>query len=155
MIKKKKMQITRCDLYQSDGVVKGFEYPLHLVNDLARYNNHGSESTKAQLYSICFGNVTGLIEEEHLVDDVKISQDDTSITFAINRVKTLGHYPSEDLQLGFYPTYDNSKYLIFKYRLYKIDESNNNVEYLDKYYTMSVKNEDYNNLNIKIKIERL
>lgn len=153
-----KIQITRVDLYQSDGIVRGFDYPLHLVNDSAHYNERFGEdiiyTTKAQLYSVGFGNTMGLIEEEYLVENVEVDRDDNSITFNINRSKKLGHYPSENLYPGFYPTSDNSKYLIFKYRLYEID-SQDNVTYLDKYYTMSMPNEVFGNLNIKLKIERL
>lgn len=156
------LNVTREDIFQSDGVCNGFEYPLHLVNDSALYNleyeEHGSESiqiiTEAQLYSVGFGNTLGLMEEEYLIQDVQTSRDDTSITFNLNRVKKLGHYPSENLQLGFYPTMDNSKYLIFKYRLYKHKSDNTNI-YLDKYYTMSMPNENFGNLDIKLKIERL
>lgn len=152
---KEQIQITRVDLYQSDGVVRGFDYPLHLVNDLARYNNVGFESTKAQLYSVGFGNVLGLMEQEYLINDVLEELGDTYINLNVYRRKQLGHYPSENLQLGFYPTLDNSKYLIFKYRLYRIDETDDTVNYLDEYYTMSKPNETFGNLNVKLKLERL
>ena len=156
------LNITREDIFQSDGLCQGFEYPLHLVNDSAlydlEYEQQGNESnpviTKAQLYSIGFGNALGLMEEEYLIQDVQTARDDISITFNLNRVKKLGHYPSENLQLGFYPTMDNSKYLIFKYRLYKHKIDNTNI-YLDKYYTMSMPNENFGNLEIKLKLERL
>ena len=157
-----KMVISRVDLFQSDGICKGFEYPLHLVNDLAHYETEAKEidgfdytfETKAQLYSVGFGNNLGLMEEEILVEDAEVDRDDTSIAFNVNRIKKLGHYPSENLQLGFYPTVDNSKYLIFKYRLYR-HGSDGTDTYLDKYYTMSMPNENFGNLNIKLKIERL
>lgn len=160
-----KIQITRVDLYQSDGVAKGIEFPLHLVNDNAhyqqKYNNNVQETTMAQLYSVGFGNIIGSMEEEHLINDVLDETGDTYIKLNVNRVKKLGHYPSENLQLGFYPTLDNSKYLIFKYRLYKkIDtadefgEKTTTYEYLDKYYTMSKPNETFGDLNIKLEIER-
>lgn len=154
------ISISRVDLLQSDGVCDGIEYPLHLVNDLAfkdkvwNSTTRVDEYTKAQLYSVGFGNKLGLMEEEHTINDVEISRDDTSITFNVQRNKKVGHYPSENLQLGFYPTIDNSKYLIFKYRLYRHSSDGTNV-YLDKYYTMSVPNESFGNLNIKLKMERL
>lgn len=150
-----KIMITRVDNFQSDGICKGFDYPLHLINDMAfiDYDDNTGFSTKAQLYSIGFGNTEGLMEEEYLVDNVETDRDNTSITFNVNRTKKLGHYPSEDLHFTFYPTMDNSKYLIFKYRLYYGSDSL--YQYFDKYYTMSVKNEDFNNLEIKLKIERL
>lgn len=160
-----KIQITRVDLYQSDGVVKGLDFPLHLVNDNAHYNitynDNATEETMAQLYSVGFGNIIGSMEEEHLINDVLDETGDTYIKLNVNRVKKLGHYPSENLQLGFYPTLDNSKYLIFKYRLYKkitnIDTSGETTidyEYLDQYYTMSKPNETFGDLNIKLEIER-
>lgn len=159
-------QITRVDLYQSDGVAKGLDFPLHLVNDNAHYNitynDNVKEETMAQLYSIGFGNIIGSMEEEYLINDVLDEISDTYIKLNVNRVKKLGHYPSEDLQLGFYPTLDNSKYLIFKYRLYKkIDatdefgEITTTYEYLDEYYTMSMPNETFGDINVKLKIERL
>lgn len=159
-------QITRVDLYQSDGVVKGLDFPLHLVNDNAHYNitynDNIMEETMAQLYSVGFGNIIGSMEEEHLINDVLDETGDTYISLNVNRIKKLGHYPSEDLQLGFYPTLDNSKYLIFKYRLYKkIDrtdefgEITTTYEYLNEYYTMSMPNETFGDINVKLKIERL
>lgn len=157
-----KISISRMDIIQSEGVCDGFDYPLHLTNDLAFRDSKEvrvdgeltRETTKSQLYSIGFGNARGLLEEEYLINNVEISRDDTSITFNIQRNEILGHYPSENLMLGFYPTKDNSKYLIFKYRIYRIDGFNN-VNYLDEYYTMSVPNENFGNLDIKLKIERL
>lgn len=159
-------QITRVDLYQSDGVVKGLDFPLHLVNDNAHYNitynDNIMEETRAQLYSVGFGNIIGSMEEEHLINDVLDETGDTYINLNVNREKKLGHYPSEDLQLGFYPTLDNSKYLIFKYRLYKeitifdtYGETTTTYEYLDEYYTMSMPNETFGDINVKLKIERL
>jgi len=161
-----KIQITRVDLYQSDGVAKGIEFPLHLVNDNAHYrenyDNNIKETTMAQLYSVGFGNVLGLMEQEYLINDVLEETGDTYITLDVYRKKQLGHYPSENLHLGFYPTLDNSKYLVFKYRLYKkIDvsseygETTTTYEYLDEYYTMSMPNETFGDINVKLKIERL
>lgn len=161
-----KIQITRVDLYQSDGVAKGIEFPLHLVNDNAHYQqklyDNVQETTMAQLYSVGFGNVLGLMEEEYLINDVLDELGDTYISLNVNRAKKTGHYPSEDLHLGFYPTLDNSKYLIFKYRLYKeitisdtSGETTTTYEYLDEYYTMSMTNETFGDINIKLKIERL
>ena len=155
------ISISRVDLFQSEGVCSGLEYPLHLVNGVALKDTTWNsttmlnEYTKAKLYSVGFGNTMGLMEEEYLVDDVETERDDTSITFNVQRNKKTGHYPSENLQLGFYPISDNSKYLIFKYRLYRIDARKENIRYLDEYYTMSVPNENFGDLNIKLKIERL
>lgn len=156
------ISISRIDLLQSDGICDGIDYPLHLVNDFAFRDTedievnelYTQEYTKAQLYSVGFGNYRGLMEEEYLVDNVEIDRDDNSITFNIQRDKIIGKYPSNNLWLGFTPTKDNSKYLIFKYRLYRIDGFNN-VNYLDEYYTMSMPNENFGDLNIKLKIERL
>ena len=161
--------ISRVDNIQSDGLCVGYDYPLHLVNDIMQVDHVTSASgtdlinsyKMAQLYSVGFGNVKGLMEQEYLIGDVQTDIDNNSITFNIQRDKILGHYPSEDLQLGFYPTLDNSKYLIFKYRLYrkiKTTDINDNVtityEDLDEYYTMNMSNETFGNLNIKLKLER-
>lgn len=161
-------RITRVDNIISDGEVKGIEYPLHLVNDIADKDVEMKEIdmggriitvkeiTKSQLYSVGFGNTAGYMEEEYLINDVETNRDDTSITFNVSRTKKVGHYPSENLQLGFYPTMDNSKYLVFKYRLYRIYFNNeqNVITNLDKYYTMNMPNENFGNLEIKLKIER-
>lgn len=157
--------MSRLDTIQSDGVANNIEYPLHLINDTARKDvktivdgdYQYSETTMAKLYSIGFGNTIGLMEEEYLIDDVETDRDDYSITLNVPRTKKVGHYPSEDLQLGFYPTMDNSKYLIFKYRLYRRYTDSNSqfvITYLDEYYTMSKPNENFGNLDIKLKIER-
>ena len=134
------ISITRVDLYQSDGVVKGFDYPLHLVNDLAHYQDNFDERTYAQLYSVGFGNIMGIMEEEHLIGDVTSERGDTYIILNVEREKKLGHYPSEDLQLGFYPTIDNSKYLIFKYRLYKKIITINEQYETETSYEMAIRN---------------
>lgn len=157
--------MSRLDTIQSDGTANKIEYPLHLINDTARKDvktivdgdYQYSETTMAKLYSIGFGNTIGLMEEEYLIDDVETDRDDYSITLNVPRTKKIGHYPSEDLQLGFYPTMDNSKYLIFKYRLYRRYTDSNSqfvITYLDEYYTMSKPNENFGDLDIKLKIER-
>ena len=152
--------ITRVDNFMSDGSSKDFDYPFHLIQDAIYYDLDDSrdEFTKAQLYSIGFGNTAGYMEEEYLINNVETDINDNSITFNVNRTKKLGHYPSEDLHFTFYPTMDNSKYLIFKYRLYRRYYNSNTeqfvITYLDKYYTMSKLNENFGNLEIKLKIER-
>ena len=163
---KENFHITRVDNFQSDGTCLGFDYPLHLINDVAKAeekyfqlpnNEFVSEYTMAQLYSVGFGNVKGLMEEEYLIDNVEIDRDDYSITFNVQRDLKTGVYPNDNLHLGFYPMKDNSKYLIFKYRLYRryIDQNDEYVvTYLDRYYTMSKLNETFGDLNIKLKIER-
>lgn len=147
--------ITRVDNFMSDGSSKDFDYPFHLIQDAIYYDLDDSrdEFTKAQLYSIGFGNTLGYMEEEYLINNVETSVDDNSITLNVNRTKTIGHYPSEDLHFTFYPTKDNSKYIIFKYRLYR-SINNQLFVYLDQYYTMSKKNENFGNLEIKLSIER-
>ena len=159
--------ISRLDIIRSDGVADKIEYPLHLINDTARKDAKTIvdgdyqflETTMAKLYSVGFGNTIGLMEEEYLIDNVETSRDDFSITFDVLRTKKIGHYPSENLHFSFYPTMDNSKYLIFKYRLYRRYYNSNTEQYvitdLDKYYTMSKPNENFGNLEIKLSIERL
>lgn len=161
---------TRVDNIISDGIPKGIEYPLHLINDVAKKDLkwkeidvggriiYVKETTRAKLYSIGFGNTMGYMEEEYLIDDVEVDRDNYSITFNVSRTKKVGHYPSENLQLGFYPTMDNSKYLIFKYKLYRRYKNDFSDQYvitdLDKYYTMSKLNDNFGNLEVKLKIER-
>lgn len=154
------INITREDILQSDGICYGIDFPLHLVNDIAYYDFSVTQThtliKKAQLYSVGFGNTLGLMEEEYLIGDVQVARDDNSITFDLSRVKKVGHYPSENLHLGFYPTMDNSKYLVFKYRLYQYATDDQEFyQYTDEYYTMSMPNENFGNLEIKLKLERL
>lgn len=157
-----KIEITRVDRFESDGICKGFDFPLHLVNDSAHYNlkyeeiNNESISveTMAQIYSIGFGSTMGNMEEEYLFDDVSKTIFDNEVDIDIECDEKVGKYPSKNLQLGFMPTKDNSKYLIFKYRLYR-HYSNNTIRFLDEYYTMSYPNDSFGNLKIVLKIERL
>lgn len=155
------ISIIRVDSMQSDGVCDGIDYPLHLVNDFAHKDVELNDIdllnyyTMAQLYSVGFGNIMGSMEEEYLIEDVQTERTDNSITFNVVRDKNIGKYPSNNLFPGFYPTKDNSKYLIFKYRLYKRNKENNNYYYLNDYYTMSMPNETFGDLNIKLKIERI
>lgn len=162
--------ISRLDTLKSDGIPKGIEYPLHLINDIAKKDLkwkeidvggriiNVEETTRAKLYSIGFGNTIGYMEEEYLIDDVEVDRDNYSITFDVSRTKKIGHYPSENLHFPFYPIMDNSKYLIFKYKLYRRYKNDFSDQYviadLDKYYTMSKLNDNFGNLKVKLKIER-
>lgn len=155
------ISIIRVDTLKSDGVCNGIEYPLHLVNDFAdkdaEWNEQESTTyyTKAQLYSVGFGNVKGYMEEEYLISNLTTTRNNNSISFDLTRNKNVGKYPSNNLFPGFYPTKDNSKYLIFKYRLYRINNTKTNYYYLDEYYTMSMPNVNFGDLNVKLKIERI
>lgn len=157
------LSITRVDTIASDGICDGIEYPLHLVNDLAFKDPstvviQGQTYTryvKANLYSIGFGNVKGIMEDEYVINNSFIkNRDDNSITFNVERNKSVGIYPSNNLNTGFIPLKDNSKYLIFKYRLYKVTDTGW-VDLTDDYYTMSMPNETFGDLDVKLKIERL
>ena len=166
-----KIMISRVDSLQTKGICKGIEYPLHLVNDLANYEIeykeidiggrtiNVKETTMAKLYSVGFGNTQGLMEEEYLINDVQTDIDDNSITLNVQRDKQVGIYPSNSLNTGFVPIKDNSKYLMFKYKLYRRYYNDAYEEYgiteLDRYYTMNLENKDFGDLNIKLKIERL
>ena len=143
--------VTRVDKFQSDGVCDGFEFPLHLVNSSAHYDSKEEYYTDdqqqtwmrniitcSQLYSIGLGNKRGLMESEQVIDFSDCEIGDDYITINFSELIKVGHYPSEDLALGFYPTMDNSKYLILKYRLYRASENDELFKgYLDEYYTMS------------------
>lgn len=154
-------EISRVDLYQSDAICKGLDFPLHLVNFSAYYdvNLLGNEYTIARLYSIGLGSKEGYMETEHIIDFNEVERNDNNITIEFNDEIKLGHYPSEDLQLGFYPTMDNSKYLVLKYRLYRIDIADQ-VAPLDEYYTMSYKYDlskyenETKNISFNLSIER-
>lgn len=140
-----KLEIFRTDTYQSDAKCIGFDYPLHLVNNNAKYNAKYqtgtifvSEYTQAQLYSIGLGNKEGLMENEEIIDLNEAIIEDDNITINFSKEIKVGHYPSETLFPGFYPTGDNSKYLILKYRLCRTNYIEQ-ITPLDEYYTMSYK----------------
>ena len=155
-------EITRVDNYQSDAKCYGIDFPLHLVNFSAYYNANSSanEFTIAKLYSIGMGNREGLMESEAVIDFEYTEIEDDNITINFGTPVDVGHYPSEDLYPGFYPVRDNSKYLILKYRLCRINLENQITE-LDEYYTMSYKY-DFSNyydqgilISFNLKIERM
>ena len=165
--KNEKLEIYRTDTYQSDAKCIGFDYPLHLVNNNAKYNakyqtgtTFVEEYTQARLYSIGLGNKEGLMESEEIIDLEQATIEDDNITINFSEEIKVGHYPSETLFPGFYPTSDNSKYLILKYRLCKIDYADN-ITPLDEYYTMSYKYDlsEYEgqtkNISFNLKIERM
>lgn len=162
-----KVIITRVDLYQSDAICSGFDYPLHLVNFTAKYNAKevdGVEScTIAELYSIGLGNKIGLMEDEDIIDFEQVEIGDTDLTIEMQKTISRGIYPSELLfpRNNLYPKKDNSKYLILKYRLAKIETIHNTKTYLDEYYTMSYRynfgryNEQEKTISFNLKIERM
>ena len=162
-----KVIITRVDLYQSDGVCNGFDYPLHLVNFNAKYNSRDVEGvekcTVAQLYSIGLGNVPGLMLDEQVIDFSQAQIEDNNITINFSRRINKGIYPSNNLfpSVNLFPKKDNSKYLILKYRLVEIENIYNTKTYLDKYYTMSYKydlsmyDNQQKNISFNLKIERM
>ena len=155
------LEIYRTDTYQSDAKCIGFEYPLHLVNGNAYYDAKQENSVYkvAQLYSIGLGNKEGLIESENVINVNDETLGDNYITIDFSETIKVGHYPSETLFPGFYPTMDNSKYLILKYRLCTLDNVDN-LTPLDEYYTMSYKYDlsQYENetkdISFTLKIER-
>lgn len=162
-----KLEIFRTDTYQSDAKCIGFDYPLHLVNNNAKYNakyQTGTifveEYTQARLYSIGLGNKEGLMESEQIIDFNEAMIGYNSIRIDFTEQIKVGHYPSEDLFPGFFPTMDNSKYLILKYQLCRTDYLDN-ITPLDEYYTMSYKNDlgEYGgqtkDISFTLKIERM
>ncbi len=162
------LEIYRTDTYQSDAKCVGFDYPLHLVNGNAyyyaeNYSKQGESNTPykvAQLYSIGLGNKEGLMETEHIINIEEEIYGNNYITIDFSEQIKIGHYPSENLFPGFYPTMDNSKYLVLKYRLCKIDALNN-LTPLDEYYTMSYKYDlsqyegQTKNITFTLSIERM
>lgn len=156
------LEITRVDNFLSDAKCIGFDYPLHLVNFSAYYdtNSSSNEFTIAKLYSIGLGNTEGLMESEQVIDFEEATIQEDNITIDFSELIKVGHYPSEDLFPGFYPTMDNSKYLILKYRLCRINLANQ-ITPLDEYYTMSYKYDlsqyegETKDISFTLKIERM
>lgn len=163
---------TRVDNITSDGEAKDIEYPLHLINDIADKDAEWKqidiggrtinvkETTMAKLYSVGFGVIEGTMENEYLIENVEIERDDTSITFELSRSYNEQIYPSLNIypSTTLYPTKENTRYLIFKYKLYKRYYNEFIEEYviteLDEYYTMNMLNNNFGNLEIKLKLER-
>lgn len=164
-----KIIITRVDLFQSDAICNGFDYPLHLVNFTANYNSYFNNMSGelncviAQLYSIGLGNKLGLMEDEQIIDFEEVEIGDTNIQIDYQDTISVGIYPSENLYPSdtLYPKKDNSKYLILKYRLGKIDYHTDEITYLDEYYTMNYKYDlsmydgQNKNISFNLKIERM
>lgn len=162
-----KLIISRVDLYQSDGICKGFDYPLHLVNFTAKYkpNSIDNSCQVAQLYSIGLGNVPGVIVNEHIIDyeseDVIIGDNNITINFDDDIKESI--YPSENIfpSDSLYMKDDNTKYVILKYRMLRIESVHNTKIYLNEYYTMSYKYDlsiydgQNKNISFNLEIERL
>lgn len=166
-----KLIISRVDLYQSDAICEGFNYPLHLVNFTAKYNANfdsytGKETCEvAQLYSIGLGNIPGIMVNEHIIDyeseDVIIG--DNNITINFNEFIKKSIYPSENLfpSNSLFMKEDNTKYLILKYRMLRIESVHDEKTYLDEYYTMNYKydlseyDNHYKSISFNLEIERL
>lgn len=160
------LSISRLDTHQSDAIVYNYDYPLHLVNYIANkdYDMNLGEQTIAQLYSVGLGNKLGLMESEHIIDfesdDVEIS--DTNINIIFNETISVGRYPSENLfpSEHLFPKKDNSKYILLKYRLVRVDNDDNKT-YLDEYYTMSYNidlsryNGQQKDISFNLEIERM
>lgn len=151
--------ISRTDYISSDGEVYGFDFPLHLINDVAYIDGARDDGTsmyytKAQLYKIGFGGYRGVSEEEYDISSLDYDVTDNSITIQIIRNKKQGIYPSNNLQLGFTPLPDNSKSINFIYRLYRQQANDPDGNYLDQYYSMGFYNDKHHTINIKLKIER-
>ena len=156
------LEIFRTDTYQSDAKCDGIDFPLHLVNGNAYYEAEEYDGIYkvAKLYSIGLGNRVGAIENEIVINPVEYDYTNEHIKIEFSELIKVGHYPSEDLFPGFYPTNDNSKYLILKYRLCKIDAIDN-LTPLDKYYTMSYKYDlsqyegETKNISFTLSVERM
>lgn len=161
-----KIMINRVDNFISDGILNGLDYPLHLINNVADRDpkqitineEHFRETTRAQLYSVGFGNKEGLMSEEYLVNEIQTEVGNNYITFNVEEEKTNMIFPNVDIfpTATLFPVKEN-QYIIFKYRLYRRYKDSNEqyvVTYLDQYYTMAIKNENFGNLEIKLKIER-
>ena len=145
------LSIFRRDIITTDGVVDGIDLPLHLapfsnifkgnkIEEVIEY-----EPVWATLYSVGFGNVRGVMNEEFIIDkDINIiKENDKEFGFKLNKKVGNTYYPctkiysnsnryplAEYSKKEFYPSigsyagnskyplYANFKYIIYKYRLY-------------------------------------
>lgn len=151
--------VSRLDILQSEGIVKGFDFPLHLVNDSAyyktRYEGLRDEYVqKAFLTNVYYSNEYGNPQGDAIIPS-SIDLEDNSVTYHVTRTKHYGNKMGKDLKLPFELLKDDSKSIILEYSIYEQLTTNftTTIDTGKKYY-MVYKNEDDGNLKIKLSIER-
>lgn len=180
----KNFNVVRKDILSSEATCVGYSYPVHLLP------SWGYEKTRledyqypmAVLYSVGFGRLKGVIEDELILhDDFEVIQESDTvygINMKIEAEKSIypqitsyaGNskypikfyaereiYPNINIQpsISKYPLKSNYKYVIFKYRLYYYYTVDFEEVFLDEYYTMNYPIGNIKGLfEIKNKIER-
>lgn len=176
--------ITRKDILSSEATCGGYAFPLHLLpcTEYTKTPYVDAKYPMAVLYSVGFGRLKNAIEDELVLhDDFEVIQErDTvyGINMKIEAEKSIypqvtsyaGNskypikfyaereiYPNINIQPNSskYPLKSNYKYIIFKYRLYCVQEPQSTILFLDEYYTMNYPIGNIKGLfEIKNKIER-
>jgi len=153
------LSVSRLDILQSDGMIKGYDFPLHLVNDSAfyemRYEGLRNKWVKKAIltniyYGTYYGNVEGLP-----ITPTSIELEDNSVTYHVSRIKQEGRILGQDLTLPFTLLPDNSKTIVLQYDIYEqLTDDYSSIIATDEKYYMVYNNEDEGNLKIKLSIER-
>lgn len=132
------------------------------------------------IYSVGLGSSAGVMQEEYIVgEDVDIKQiDDYSFKFVLQKATENTYYPNNGIYLssskyptrynvikeiypqneimptsGKYPMQSTYKYIIIKYKCYYVD-TNKQIVYSGKEYTMSIYSEKKGLFDVITKIER-
>lgn len=132
------------------------------------------------IYSVGLGSSAGVMQEEYIVgEDIDIKQiDNFSFKFVLQKATENTYYPNNGIYLssskyptrynvikeiypqneimptsGKYPMQSTYKYIIIKYKCYYVD-TNKQMVYSDKEYTMSIYSEKKGLFDVITKIER-
>ena len=127
--------IERRDTIYTDSVVVGYPYPYHLAvkQDIIKVNGE-DKKIYAQLYSVCFGEKTGVIYEEYPINEIENIEEAKAFHFELSNTKRQGIYPSTQLYPmdNLYPLMPDLNYIIFKYKLcYNNSDSTTSPEMID------------------------
>lgn len=154
---KELLQIVRKDIYFTNAIIDGFDYPFHLLQDeeYIYLNNDKSKRLYTYLYSIGFGTRIGKIQDEYIIGkNLDIIQDDNfSFRFVLKKAVDNNIYPAVNFYLGnskypiqyksnrelhltsnsycsskLYPLSSNYKYVIYKYKFYYLRYNEDNTE---------------------------
>ncbi len=185
VIKDEELNISRKDIFSSDAICRGYDYPIHLtpVFPLHRFQEGYNYTAPiwARLYSVGLGQTIGNISEEYLIGkEIQVRKEsNTSFGFNLRKGADTSIFPKEDLYCGnnifpqpFYVPIEiypqENKYCQdniypgrsnYKYIIYKYRLCSMNrgsvIEDLDEYYTMSYKTHVKGLFKIITKMERV
>lgn len=104
MVQDEELNISRKDVFSSDAICKGSDYPVHLATagDLCYYESGKGKQAAykyAMLYSVGFGKTIGKMDEEYVInEDIQIiKENDYAFGFDMETGTEEGIYPSHVL----------------------------------------------------------